>query len=114
MPSFDVISLLVLLTGVVRIVIAGYLAYMAYKTWYNPHPEGRRVMPEFVAVLAAIFANDGLRSVNYYISTAPTSDFMSYQGMLGMGFSLGLTLILCLMVLKRTQRLELAFTRNLD
>jgi Na+/H+ antiporter NhaD/arsenite permease-like protein len=111
--QYDIIGLMILVTGVVRIVIALYLGWIAVRTWRNPHPQGRRVMPEFVAVLSAIFANDGLRAVNYYISTEPTESFMAYEGMIGMGFSLGLTLMLCLMVLKRTQKVEEAFTRVL-
>lgn len=110
----DWVTTLILLTGLLRLFIGFTLAHMAWKTWYNPHPVGRTVMPEFVLILSGIFLNDALRSISFVFSTQPVYYYMENQGIVNMVFSHVLTFVLCLLMFIRTKRVEYEFTKTLN
>jgi hypothetical protein len=107
------ILFLILLTGFIRLFTAISLAKIAWRTRNNPHPVGKTIMPEFVAVLCLIFANDALRGISFAISSEPLHAFVAEQGIWNLVFSNVLTLLLCVIVFVRAKRVEYEFTSTL-
>lgn len=109
----DWVSLLIIGAGAFRLLSCAYLFFAAYISWHNPHPIGRRFLPELAFAMALMQLNDGFRSIGFVMSSAPLADYITQEGLVNLVLSNLITFILCIMVFFSTRKMVRDFVGGL-